>query len=59
MPREIGVRIDVEKNLLSALQLEGFTQQGAVYYSDNYDKAAFKASIKVATGVGGFKITWI
>jgi hypothetical protein len=59
MPREIGVRIDAEKNLLSGLQLEGFTQQGAVYYSDNYDKAAFKASIQVATGVGGFKITWI
>jgi hypothetical protein len=59
MPREIGVRVEAEKHFLSSLQLEGFSRRNASYYSDNYDRAAIRVSIRVATGVGGLKITWI
>jgi hypothetical protein len=59
MPREIGVRVEAEKHFLSGLQLEDFNQRGSFYYSENYDKAAVRVSVKVATGIGGFKITWV
>ena len=59
MPREIGVRVEAEKHFLSSLQLEGFSRRNESYYSDNYDRAAIRVSIRVETGVGGLKITWI
>jgi hypothetical protein len=59
MPREIGVRVEAEKHFLSGLQLEGFNQRDSFYYSENYDRAAIRVSVRVATGIGGLKITWI
>ncbi len=59
MPREIGVKIEAEKHFLSGLQVEGFNQQNSFYYSQNYDKAAIRVSIRVATGIGGLKVTWV
>jgi hypothetical protein len=59
MPREIGVRVEAEKHFLSGLQLEGFNQRDSFYYSENYDKAPIRVSVRVATGIGGLKITWI
>jgi hypothetical protein len=59
MPREIGVRVEAEKHFLSGLQLEGFNQKDSIYYSENYESAAFKVSVHVTTGIGGLKITWV
>jgi hypothetical protein len=59
MPRDIGVRVEAEKHFLSGLHLEGFTHRDAYYYSDNYDKAKYRVSVRVETGVGGFRITWV
>lgn len=59
IPREIGVRVEAEKNLLSGLHLEGFTQRGSHYYSSNYDSASVRISVRVETGIGGLRITWI
>jgi hypothetical protein len=59
MPREIGVRVEAEKNWLSGLHLEGFNLRGSDYYSENYDKAAVRVSVRVTTGIGGFRINWL
>jgi hypothetical protein len=59
MPREIGVRLEAEKHFMSGLQLEGFQQRDAYYYSDNYEKATIRVSIRVVAGIGGLKVTWI
>jgi len=59
MPREIGVRVEAEKHFLSGMHLEGFNQRGSYHYSANYDGAAMRVSVRVTTGIGGFKITWI
>lgn len=59
MPRSVGVRVETERNFLSGVQLDGFTQKGSDYFSDSYDSSSIKVSIHVTTGIGGFKITWI
>jgi hypothetical protein len=59
LPREIGVRVDAEKNFLSGLHLEGLSRRDSGYYSENYDKAKVRLSFRVATGVGGFRISWL
>jgi hypothetical protein len=59
MPRELGVRVEAERHFLSGVQLEGFTQHDSVHYSNNYDTAKFRVSVRVETGIGGLKISWI
>jgi hypothetical protein len=59
MPRDIGVRVDAEKHFLSGFHLEGFNKRDVYYYSDNYDRMKTRVTLRVATGVGGFKITWM
>jgi hypothetical protein len=59
MPREIGVRVEGEKHFLSGFQLDRFVKRDSDYYSENYEEAKIHVFIRVQTGVGGFKITWI
>ncbi len=59
MPRAIGVRVEAEKHFMSGLHLENFVKRDSYYYSESYDRAKIRVSIRVATGVGGFKISWI
>lgn len=59
MPREIGVRVEAQKHFLSGLHLEGFSHRDDYYFSANYDKAKYRVSVRVETGVGGFRITWV
>jgi predicted membrane protein len=59
LPRDIGVRVDAEKNFLSGIHLEDFTSRDSVHYSDNYDKARIRVSFRVITGIGGFRVSWL
>lgn len=59
VPRNIGVQVETEKHFLSGVQLEGFQQRDSHYYSANYDTAAIHLSIRVETGIGGFKVNWV
>jgi hypothetical protein len=59
MPREIGVKVEAEKHFLSGLHLDGFDQKDSFYYSRNYDTATIRVSVRVETGIGGMKITWL
>lgn len=59
VPRDVGVRVEAEKHFLSGLHLDGFTKRDSYYYSDNYDNAKIRLSVRVVTGVGGFRIAWV
>lgn len=59
LPREIGVKVEAEKHFLSGLQLEGFTQRDDAYYSENFGQAAIQVTVRVTTGIGGLKLTWV
>jgi hypothetical protein len=59
LPRELGVKVEAEKHLLSGLHLDGFSQQNSSYYSENYNRAKIRVFINVVTGVGEFRIAWI
>ncbi len=59
MPREVGVRVEAQKHFLSGLHLEGFEKRDDDYYSKSYDGAKVRVSIRVTTGVGGFKVIWL
>jgi hypothetical protein len=59
LPRDIGVRVEAEKHFLSGLHLEEFDQRDSYYYSKNYNTAQIKVSVRIDTGIGGLKITWL
>jgi hypothetical protein len=59
MPRAIGVEVNAEKHFLSGLHLDGFSKRNSRYYSENYDTAKIRVTIKVSTGIGGFRINWV
>jgi hypothetical protein len=59
LPRDVGVRVDAQKNFLSGLHLEGLSKRDGGYYSENYDKAKVRLSFRVVTGVGGFRLSWL
>jgi len=50
--------VEAEKSFLSGMHLEGFTQRDSYHYSENYDSATIRLSVRVETGIGGFRITW-
>ena len=58
MPREIGVRVETEKHFLSGMHLDDFNQRDSYYFSRNYDQASIHVSVRVMTGIGGFRVTW-
>lgn len=58
MPRSIGVRVEAPKSFLSGLHLDRFNKVDSYYYSDNYDTAQIRVTIRVATGIGECRISW-
>jgi hypothetical protein len=59
MPRTVGVVVDADKNFLSGLHLDGFVKRGSEYYSESYDEAEIRIEVRVSTGIGGFKFSWL
>jgi hypothetical protein len=59
VPREIGVKVESSKNFLSGVHLEGFKKQDSYYYSENYDRASVRVTVRVTTGIGELRITRI
>jgi len=59
LPRDLGVKVEAEKHFLSGLHLDGFSKRDSYYYSENYEKAKIRLSVRVTTGVGGFRVSWL
>ncbi|MEE8584110.1 MAG: LiaF domain-containing protein [Acidobacteriota bacterium] len=58
LPREVGFELRASKSFLSSLSIPGFTKQGSIYRSDNYDKAQKHATIRIKAGIGGIDVRW-
>ena len=59
MPRGIGVAVETEKHFLSGVHLDGFVKRDGRYYSEKYEDSKIRISLKVETGIGGFRISWV
>jgi hypothetical protein len=57
LPREIGVRVEAEKHFLSGLQLEGFINEDSL--QRKLRQSSIRVTVRVTTGIGGLKITWV
>jgi hypothetical protein len=55
VPRDVGVRLEVEK-FLASIDTEGMTKRGDTYYSDNWDSAKRRVRIRAHATLGGFEL---
>lgn len=59
LPRDLGARIRTKKTFLSAINLDGFEQEGDVYVSENLDRARQVVEIDLRAGIGGVDVKWM
>lgn len=55
VPRDVGVRVEVEK-FLASFDQQGLEKRGDVYYSDNWDRAKYHLRLHAETTFGGIDI---
>jgi hypothetical protein len=55
VPRDIGVRVEVEK-FLASFDQQGLQKRGDAYYSDNWDRAKYHLQLRAETTFGGIEI---
>ena len=55
VPRDVGVRVEVEK-FLASFDQQGLQKRGDAYYSDNWDRAKFRIRLHASTTFGGIEI---
>jgi hypothetical protein len=55
VPRDVGVRVEVEK-FLASFDQQGLKKRGDAYYSDNWDSARYHLQVRAQTTFGGIEI---
>jgi hypothetical protein len=55
VPREVGVRVEVEK-FLASFDQQGLQKRGDAYYTDNWDNAKYRIRLRASTTFGGIEI---
>jgi len=55
VPRDIGVRLEVEK-FLASFDQQGLQKRGDAYYSENWDKARYRVRVRATTTFGGIEL---
>jgi N-terminal domain of toast_rack, DUF2154 len=55
VPRDVGVRVEVEKFLASFNQ-QGLEKRGDAYYSENWDRAKYHLRLRAQTTFGGIEL---
>jgi hypothetical protein len=55
LPRDVGVRVEVEK-FLASFDQQGLEKRGGAYYSTNWDSARYHLRLHAETAVGGIEI---
>jgi len=55
LPRDVGVRVDVEKSL-SGVDASGFSREGDAYVNDAYGESDVTPFIDLKVGVGGVEL---
>lgn len=55
VPRDIGVRVEVER-FLASFDQQGLVKRGDAYYSENWDRAKYHLRLRAQTTFGGIEI---
>lgn len=55
VPRDVGVRVEVEK-FLASFDEQGLEKRGDAYYSDNWDQAKYHLRLRAQTTFGGIEL---
>lgn len=55
VPRDVGVRVQVEK-FLASFDQQGLKKRGDAYYSDNWDQAPYHLRLRAETTLGGIEL---
>ena len=55
VPRDVGVRVEVEK-FLASFDEQGLVKRGDAYYSDNWDRAKYHLTLRAKTTFGGIEL---
>ena len=55
VPREVGVRVEVEK-FLASFDQQGLQKRADAYYSDNWDRAKYHLRLRAQTTFGGIEL---
>jgi hypothetical protein len=55
VPRDVGVRLEVEK-FLASFDQQGLRKRGDAYYSDNWDGAKYRVRLRASTTFGGIEL---
>jgi hypothetical protein len=58
LPRGLGVQVQ-KTGFLASFDSQGLVKRGNVYYSENWDQAGNRASIKVDAAFGSVKVVWV
>jgi hypothetical protein len=55
LPRDVGVRIEVQK-LLASFDQQGLQKRGDAWFSDNWDSARYRIRLRASTTFGGIEV---
>ena len=55
VPRDVGIRVEAQK-FLAAFDTKGLTKRGNAYYSDNWDTAVHRLSVRAQTTFGTLRV---
>lgn len=55
LPRDVGVRVEVQK-FLASFDQRGLQKRGDAYYSDNWDSAKYHLRLRAQTTFGGIEL---
>jgi hypothetical protein len=55
LPRDVGIRVEVQK-LLASFDHPGLYKRGGAYYSDNWDSAKVRMRVRAETVFGAIEI---
>ncbi len=59
LPRNIGVRIEVDKSFLSSLEIDKVYKEHNFYYNDLWDTDKPKLDLHIDSGVAKIEVEWI
>jgi hypothetical protein len=58
VPRDVGVAVELNR-FLASFDAPGFTKRGDTWYSENWDRARQRLTMRVNASFGGIEMTWL
>ncbi len=59
LPRNIGVRLKVNKTFLTSFSIDEVYKKNNYYFNENWGKAPYSMDIRIDAGIGKISIDWV